>query len=93
MAERKQYHVQEGGSALCLLCNKLYCERHKGGEDDVCEINHATYYMKRPDRSGIFPSMEKRKGQIQENEKRSANLKSQRSNQETDGSGEPSVEM
>ena len=65
MDERKPC-LQTGDSALCLLCNRVYCERHKGKEDDVCEINHVKYYTKHQGLSGVFPSMERRGEQLQE---------------------------
>ena len=57
MDERKPT-TQKGDSALCLLCNRLYCELHKGTEEDVCEINHATYNRNHQLLRGtIFPNL------------------------------------
>ncbi|PYH55236.1 uncharacterized protein BO96DRAFT_79749 [Aspergillus niger CBS 101883] len=33
---------------LCVLCNRSFCAAHKGKEDNVCEINHETYYRNHP---------------------------------------------
>ncbi|KAF2710261.1 hypothetical protein K504DRAFT_490431 [Pleomassaria siparia CBS 279.74] len=51
-----------GGYVLtCCLCNREYCQTHKGNHepDDVCEINHKTYYRNHVARiKGIFPTLE-----------------------------------
>lgn len=61
MSKRK-YHVQKGDAALCLLCDRPYCEAHKGEEEDVCEVNHFTYYRKHPAFHGrIFSSLAARR--------------------------------
>ena len=64
MAETKR-HSQEGGCAVCLLCNRPFCERHKGEEVDVCEINHFTYFRNHQHllysgTRNIFPTMKSR---------------------------------
>ena len=58
--------THKGDCARCLLCNRLYCERHKGKELDVCEIDHFTYWSKsRHHRehgpNKVFASMEERR--------------------------------
>lgn len=59
--------IQVGGSATCLLCNKVFCERHKGKEEGVCETNHVSYYRNHPLRWGtISPSLEARKDTLGE---------------------------
>lgn len=60
MAETK-VHDQVGDCAVCLLCDRPYCERHKGEEMDVCEINHNTYYRRHYKPGRIFPSMDNRR--------------------------------
>lgn len=42
---------------LCLLCDRNYCNDHKGNEDGVCEINHTTYYRNHPQFNDIYPDM------------------------------------
>ncbi|KAK6598087.1 hypothetical protein H4I96_09039 [Botrytis cinerea] len=65
MKERKNFilsrpHIVEH----CLLCNRLFCVRHKGEETGgVCQINHWTYYRNHSElgRDGtIFRNMEHR---------------------------------
>lgn len=41
----------------CLLCNRNFCEKHKGKEEDVCEVNHETYYRNHRHIPGIFPDL------------------------------------
>lgn len=48
MRLRKPYLKDTLPTQLCVLCNRYYCVDHKGIEDGVCEINHATYYEKHP---------------------------------------------
>jgi len=60
MAEIKS-NTQVGGVALCLLCDRLYCERHKGKEDGVCEINHMTYYRAHYSPKRFFRTLEHRR--------------------------------
>ena len=70
MAARKLVR-QTGDSAVCLLCDRPYCQLHKAKEEDgVCEINHQTYYAKHPGESGIFPSLERRREQLGEDGER-----------------------
>ncbi|KAL8917614.1 MAG: hypothetical protein Q9208_007842 [Pyrenodesmia sp. 3 TL-2023] len=63
MAKSKVHH-QVGDCAVCLLCDRPYCERHKGEEVDVCEINHSTYYRRHYKPGRIFPSMDARRGAL-----------------------------
>jgi hypothetical protein len=49
MQDRKPSHQQIGASTQCVLCDRPYCQAHKAttgreAEQDVCEINHRTYY-------------------------------------------------
>lgn len=46
MSVRKPQHKQDGPSKICLLCNNRFCEKHKGGDEGVCEMNHDTYCSK-----------------------------------------------
>ena len=42
----------------CLLCDRNFCEKHKGKEEGVCEIYHETYYRKHhPQTPAIFPNL------------------------------------
>lgn len=66
MRQRKPSLKQAGLSRICLLCNNPFCERHKGEEDGVCQLKHATYCSKQEhkDRHApveIFVSMEARR--------------------------------
>lgn len=54
-------HEQIGGSALCSLCDRWYCERHKSDEVNVCKINNATYYRRHHNPGRIFPDLAARK--------------------------------
>lgn len=49
---------------VCILCNKIYCDGHKSKiyqENDICEINHETYYRKHYQKeNNIFSSLEHR---------------------------------
>ncbi|ORY99749.1 hypothetical protein BCR41DRAFT_363689 [Lobosporangium transversale] len=52
----------------CMLCNKMFCDSHKSpsqptdgdGGEGVCEINHSTYYRKRPNKPDVYMSLEQR---------------------------------
>ncbi|XPS75419.1 hypothetical protein M3J09_007506 [Ascochyta lentis] len=46
-----------GSITICLLCNRQFCESHKGNPDAVCEINHETYFRKHPTLYDIYPSL------------------------------------
>jgi hypothetical protein len=91
MAETKSI-TQEGDAALCLLCDRLYCEKYKGKEEGVCEINHLTYYRKHYGPRRIFRSLEHRrevlgeeKGQTSE---RAKEIGGEGTNEERAGEGE-----
>jgi hypothetical protein len=52
-------------TARCLLCARQFCATHKSKIDEnVCEINHQTYYAKHPHISGIFPTLEERERRL-----------------------------
>lgn len=49
MRMRKPSLVQEGLSKTCVLCCRPYCPLHAASkrpteDENVCEINHGTYY-------------------------------------------------
>ncbi|WQF84031.1 hypothetical protein CDEST_09045 [Colletotrichum destructivum] len=45
----------------CLLCNRDFCNEHRGNEESVCEINHQTYFRQHPDLHGkIYATMQAR---------------------------------
>ena len=57
MNRRKPAWKQAGPSKMCVLCVRQYCTVHaapvdKVGGEDVCEINHETYYWKHEARWG-----------------------------------------
>lgn len=41
----------------CLLCCRDFCNKHNGPEEDVCEINHRTYFKNHGDLEDVYPSM------------------------------------
>ncbi len=41
--------------------DRLYCEKHKGKEEGVCEVNYLTYYRKHCGPRRIFRSREHRR--------------------------------
>jgi len=46
----------------CLLCRRDFCARHRSETEDVCQINHETYYAKhRLSVERIYPSLEDRR--------------------------------
>jgi hypothetical protein len=47
----------KGAVTTCLLCNRDFCETHKGGEDGICEINHGTYCRGHPNLNNIYPTL------------------------------------
>jgi len=64
MIEHKPQWAQDGPSKLCLLCDNLFCAKHKGKDEGVCEINHETYYRRLDHRElhapvEVFPTLEK----------------------------------
>lgn len=57
----------------CILCDKDYCDMHKGSSHRVCEINHATYWRNHPEKQDTYPDVEAREAalkQAEENEKK-----------------------
>jgi hypothetical protein len=44
----------------CLLCNRAYCDSHKGRFQGTCEINHSTYAHDHPNEPNVFPSLGER---------------------------------
>ena len=47
----------KGSVMICLLCNRQFCESHKGKADTVCEINHLTYFRKHPTLDAVYPTL------------------------------------
>ena len=85
--------MQLGGSATCLLCNKKFCERHKGKEEGVCETNHVSYYRNHPLRWGtIFSSLEARENEMEKSGSLVSKKQDERENQEKDGGGSEAPE-
>lgn len=41
----------------CLLCCRDFCNKHNGPEENVCEINHETYFRNHKDFEDVYPSM------------------------------------
>lgn len=67
MRTRRPSLVQEGPSITCILCCRLYCPTHAAingtvNYENVCEINHETYYKnhKYQSQAEIFPSLRAR---------------------------------
>ena len=54
----------KGSISTCLLCNRKFCESHKGGSDGTCEINHATYYKNHPNLDDIYPTLAAKHGVV-----------------------------
>ena len=44
----------------CLLCNRNFCEKHKGTDEGVCEVNHGTYYQRHHRLPNVYPTLEAR---------------------------------
>jgi len=43
---------------LCLLCNRNYCNEHRGEDEGVCENNNKTYWTRHHmDSPDIYPSL------------------------------------
>lgn len=66
MRQRKPEWKQAGLSRICLLCNNPFCDKHKGKDDGVCEINHVTYCGKQEHKDlhapvKIFKSLDARR--------------------------------
>jgi hypothetical protein len=65
MRERKPVK-SEGILQTCLLCDRDFCEMHKGTELQVCEINHISYYRNHPQlHDGIYPDLAARNSAVQ----------------------------
>jgi hypothetical protein len=65
MRERKPVK-SEGILQTCLLCDRDFCEMHKGAELQVCEINHISYYRNHPQlHHGIYPDLAARNSAVQ----------------------------
>jgi hypothetical protein len=57
MRERKPVKSQ-GILQTCLLCDRDFCEIHKGTELQVCEKNHISYYRNHSQlHDGIYPDL------------------------------------
>jgi len=61
---------------ICILCNKTYCDAYKSAlEENVCEINHETYYRKHfRKKNNIFYSLEHRTQTIEKDLKEFSKL-------------------
>jgi hypothetical protein len=58
---KKHRSLQTTGSTqACLLCNRDFCDVHKGSLDGVCEINHETYHANHPNLPNIYPTLDAR---------------------------------
>ncbi|KAB5511551.1 hypothetical protein GE09DRAFT_686782 [Coniochaeta sp. 2T2.1] len=44
----------------CLLCTRDFCEKHKGTDENVCEINHTTYYQRHRQLPNVYPTLKAR---------------------------------
>lgn len=65
MRERKSGE-SEGILQTCLLCDRGFCEMHKGVDLQVCEINHISYYQNHPQlHHGIYPYLAARDSAVQ----------------------------
>jgi hypothetical protein len=55
----KHGNLQTSGSTqTCVLCNRDFCEVHKGTSDRVCEINHITYFAKHRNLTNIYATID-----------------------------------
>ncbi|KAL7808737.1 hypothetical protein V8C44DRAFT_335230 [Trichoderma aethiopicum] len=50
MRVRKPHLQDKPPVMLCLLCDRPFCDEHKGKQYGVCEVNHVTYYRNHPER-------------------------------------------
>ncbi|KAF2670725.1 hypothetical protein BT63DRAFT_199948 [Microthyrium microscopicum] len=65
----------------CLLCRRDYCDTHKSSDkDNICEINHITYYGRHPHLHDIWPSLERRSEAMDAKAEVSFNILAHRSN-------------
>lgn len=55
--EKHSSLVSGGIIRRCLLCCRDYCDGHNGHEEDVCEINHETYFRDHRNLEDVYPSM------------------------------------
>jgi hypothetical protein len=57
---KEQSQETSGGVHQCLLCNRAFCDAHKGRFQGTCEANHQTYAHDHPDQPNVFPSLGER---------------------------------
>jgi hypothetical protein len=57
---KEQSQEASGDLHQCLLCNRTYCDAHKGRFQGTCETNHQTYAHDHPDQPNVFPSLGER---------------------------------
>jgi|ERR1700722_8631170 hypothetical protein len=57
---KEQSLETSGDLHQCLLCNRAYCDAHKGRFQGTCETNHQTYAHDHPDQPNVFPSLGER---------------------------------
>ena len=57
---KEQSLKTSGDLHQCPLCNRAYCDAHKGQFQGTCETNYQTYAHDHPDQSNVFPSLGER---------------------------------
>jgi len=58
---KKRLDIKGGvATTRCLLCNRTYCDVHKGEAEGVCEINHYTYFKNHFGFQDVYESLEAR---------------------------------
>jgi hypothetical protein len=61
---------QTGPSWWCILCARPYCKTQSGKEQNVCEINHITYYKNHYGREYTYRNLEEREKALEKENKR-----------------------
>lgn len=53
--EKNSRYRQTGRSSLCVLCDRPYCESHRGTENKVCNIDHRRCYNENCAVEHVYP--------------------------------------
>jgi hypothetical protein len=85
MEERYPDRSQTGPSWWCVLCARPYCKTHSGKEQNVCEINHITYYKNHYGREHIYQSLKEREKALEKENKRLERKEQQKENMDVEG--------
>ncbi|KAE9374797.1 hypothetical protein N431DRAFT_533686 [Stipitochalara longipes BDJ] len=61
---------QGSPSWWCVLCARPCCKEHSGKEQNVCEINHLTYFRSHPQYEHVYRYLKQKENDLEEDKKK-----------------------